>query len=121
EDELKRTSSSNSISQNLAFLSSENTGSTNEVSTASGDFEVSVAGGINQVPTTPCAYDIAYSFLAQPTTSPQLENENFQQMDGDDLRGIGSSTAGGYVDCQSKEVHSEDRNEFGLKKNDLFL
>ncbi|GJV08649.1 ribonuclease H-like domain-containing protein [Tanacetum coccineum] len=52
--------------------------STNEVSTASGDFGVSTAGGINQVPSTPCAHDIAYSFLAQPTTSPQLENEDFQ-------------------------------------------
>ncbi|GJZ52246.1 ribonuclease H-like domain-containing protein [Tanacetum coccineum] len=38
EDELKRSSGSNSASQNLAFLSSENTNSTNEVSTASGDF-----------------------------------------------------------------------------------
>ncbi|GJW90170.1 hypothetical protein Tco_0167723 [Tanacetum coccineum] len=85
EDELKRSSGSNSASQNLAFLSSENTGSTNEVSTASGDFGVSTAGGINQVPSTPCAHDVAYSFLAQPTTSPQLENEDFQQMDGDDL------------------------------------
>ncbi|GKD21760.1 hypothetical protein Tco_1223463 [Tanacetum coccineum] len=85
EDELKRSSGSNSASQNLAFLSSENTGSTNEVSTASGDFGVSTAGGINQVPSTPCAHDIAYSFLAQPITSPQLENEDFQQMDGDDL------------------------------------
>ncbi|GJT08462.1 putative ribonuclease H-like domain-containing protein [Tanacetum coccineum] len=54
-------------------------------STASGDFGVSTAGGINQVPSTPSAHDIAYSFLAQPTTSPQLENEDFQQMDGDDL------------------------------------
>ncbi|GJY60740.1 hypothetical protein Tco_0461397 [Tanacetum coccineum] len=43
------------------------------------------AGGINQVPSTPCAHDVAYSFFAQPTTSPQLENEDFQQMDGDDL------------------------------------
>ncbi|GKD13218.1 hypothetical protein Tco_1197625 [Tanacetum coccineum] len=85
EDELKRSLGSNSASQNLAFLSSENTGSTNEVSTASGDFGVSTTGGINQVPSTPCAHDIAYSFLAQPTTSPQLENEDFQQMDGDDL------------------------------------
>ncbi|GJX14226.1 hypothetical protein Tco_0205984 [Tanacetum coccineum] len=42
--------------------------STNEVSTASGDFGVSTAGGINQVPSTPCAHDVAYSFLAQPTT-----------------------------------------------------
>ncbi|GJR10080.1 ribonuclease H-like domain-containing protein [Tanacetum coccineum] len=53
EDELKRSSGSNSASQNLAFLSSENTNSTNEVSTASGDFGVSTAGGINQVPSTP--------------------------------------------------------------------
>ncbi|GJW89051.1 ribonuclease H-like domain-containing protein [Tanacetum coccineum] len=58
---------------------------TNEVSTASGDFRVSTAGGINQVPSTPSSHDIAYSFLAQLTTSPQLENKDFQQMDGDDL------------------------------------
>ncbi|GJZ89254.1 hypothetical protein Tco_0661036 [Tanacetum coccineum] len=56
EDELKRSSGSNSASQNLAFLSSENTGSTNEVSTASGDFGVSTAGGINQFPYTLCGY-----------------------------------------------------------------
>ncbi|GJV23261.1 hypothetical protein Tco_1375956 [Tanacetum coccineum] len=37
EDELRRSSGSNSASQNLAFLSFENTNSTNEVSTASGD------------------------------------------------------------------------------------
>ncbi|GJU33579.1 putative ribonuclease H-like domain-containing protein [Tanacetum coccineum] len=78
EDELKRSLGSNSASQNLDFLSSENTGSINEVSTASGYFRVSTAGGINQVQSTPCAHDIAYSFLAQPTTSPQLENKDFQ-------------------------------------------
>ncbi|GJZ70162.1 hypothetical protein Tco_0633712 [Tanacetum coccineum] len=48
-------------------------------STASGGFRVSSAGGINQVPTTPSAHDIAYSFLVQPTTSPQLENEDFKR------------------------------------------
>ncbi|GJZ92174.1 hypothetical protein Tco_0664239 [Tanacetum coccineum] len=81
----KSPSGSNSASQNLAFLSSENTSGTNEVSTAIGDFGVSTASGINQVPYTPCAHDVAYSFFAQPTTSPQLENEDFQQIDGDDL------------------------------------
>ncbi|GKC20154.1 ribonuclease H-like domain-containing protein [Tanacetum coccineum] len=85
EDEMKRSSSSTSTSQNLAFLSSENTSSTNEVSTASGDFGVSTAGGISQVSTTPCAHDVACSFFAQPTTSPQLKNEDFQQIDEDDL------------------------------------
>ncbi|GJY65619.1 hypothetical protein Tco_0467857, partial [Tanacetum coccineum] len=65
---MKKSSTSSSNTQNLAFLSSENTNSTNEVSTINGDFGVSVVGGINHVPTTPCAQDIAYSFLAQPTT-----------------------------------------------------
>ncbi|GJS43281.1 ribonuclease H-like domain-containing protein [Tanacetum coccineum] len=43
EEEIKRSSSSTSTSQNLAFLSSENTSST------SGDFGVSSAGGISQI------------------------------------------------------------------------
>ncbi|GKB12884.1 zf-CCHC domain-containing protein, partial [Tanacetum coccineum] len=52
EDEMKRSSSSTSTSQNLAFLSSENTSSTNKGSTVSGDFGVSTARGISQVSST---------------------------------------------------------------------
>ncbi|GKD43648.1 hypothetical protein Tco_1268293 [Tanacetum coccineum] len=85
EDEMKRSSSSTSTSQNLAFLSSENTSSTNEVNTASGDFGVSIAGEISQVLSNPCAHDVAFSFFAQPTTTPQLKNEDFQQIVEDDL------------------------------------
>ncbi|GJV52042.1 retrovirus-related pol polyprotein from transposon TNT 1-94 [Tanacetum coccineum] len=59
EDEMKRSLSSTSTSQNLASLSSKKTSSTNEVSTASGDFRVSTAGGISQVPSTPCAHDVS--------------------------------------------------------------
>ncbi|GKB34153.1 hypothetical protein Tco_0879095, partial [Tanacetum coccineum] len=70
EDEMKRSSSSTSNSQNLAFLSSENTSRTNEVSTASGDFRVSTAGGTSQVSSTPCADEVVCSFFAQQTTSP---------------------------------------------------
>ncbi|GKA15931.1 hypothetical protein Tco_0695678 [Tanacetum coccineum] len=62
EDEMKRSSSSTSNSQNLAFLSSENTSSTNEVSIASGNFGVNTA-----------------------TTSPPLDNEDLQQINQDDL------------------------------------
>ncbi|GJZ86174.1 hypothetical protein Tco_0657784, partial [Tanacetum coccineum] len=69
EDEMEKSSSSTSTSQNLAFLSSENTSSTNEVSTANRDFWVSTARGTSQVPSTPCAHDVAYSFFAQPTNS----------------------------------------------------
>ncbi|GJT95572.1 hypothetical protein Tco_1091090 [Tanacetum coccineum] len=82
---MKRSSSFTSNSQNLAFLSSENTNSTNEVSTANGDIGVSTAGGTSQVPSNPCTHDVACSFFAQPTTSSQLENEDFQQIDEDEL------------------------------------
>ncbi|GJR21131.1 hypothetical protein Tco_0969658 [Tanacetum coccineum] len=85
EDEMKRSSSFTSNSQNLAFLSSENTSRTNEVSTASRDFEVSTAGGTSQISSTPCADEVMCSFFAQQTTSPQLENEDLQQIDEDDL------------------------------------
>ncbi|GJS28845.1 hypothetical protein Tco_0489465 [Tanacetum coccineum] len=124
EDELKRFSGSISASQNLAFLSSKNTGSTNEVSNASGDFAVSAASGINQVSTTPCAYDIAYSFLAQPTTSPQLENEDFQQMDGDDLEELDLQWQVAILSATTvteKGILLENVDLEGVKEEDLLV
>ncbi|GJU31643.1 hypothetical protein Tco_1175232 [Tanacetum coccineum] len=80
---MKRSSSSTSTSQNLAFLSFENT-------TASGDFGVSTAGGISQVSSTPCAHDVVFttpcshdeacSFLHRPTIRPHLNNEDIQRL-----------------------------------------
>ncbi|GJS68325.1 hypothetical protein Tco_0682890 [Tanacetum coccineum] len=66
EDEMKRSLSSTSNSHNLAFLSSENTSRTNEVSS------------------TPGADEVVCSFFAQQTTSPPLDNEDLQQIDQDD-------------------------------------
>ncbi|GJY28528.1 retrovirus-related pol polyprotein from transposon TNT 1-94 [Tanacetum coccineum] len=88
EDKMKRSLSSTSNSQNLAFLSSENTSITNEVSTASGNFKVNTAGETNsssQVSSTPGADEVVCSFFAQQTTSPPLNNEDLQQIDQDDL------------------------------------
>ncbi|GKB73594.1 hypothetical protein Tco_0935006 [Tanacetum coccineum] len=108
EDELKRSSGSNSASHNLAFLSSKNTNSTNEVSTGSGDFGVSTTGGINQVPTTPSAHDIAYSFLAQPTTSPQLENEDFQSGRSQGRRPNGDRSNAQTTESSSQALVAQD-------------
>ncbi|GJW95149.1 putative ribonuclease H-like domain-containing protein [Tanacetum coccineum] len=58
EDEMNKSSSSSSTSQNLAFLSSENTSSTNKVSTASREFGVNSAGGTSQVSTALCVHEI---------------------------------------------------------------
>ncbi|GJW36431.1 ribonuclease H-like domain-containing protein [Tanacetum coccineum] len=88
EDEMKKSSSSTSNSQNLAFISSKNTSSTNEVSTASRNFGVNTVGGTNsssQVSSTPGADKVVCSLFAQQTTSPPLDNEDLQQIDQDDL------------------------------------
>ncbi|GKE44485.1 putative ribonuclease H-like domain-containing protein [Tanacetum coccineum] len=88
EDEMKKSSTSSSNTQNLAFISFENSSSTNTVNTASGEHEVSTATGTaftSQVSSTLCTHDVSCSFFAHPITSPQLENEDFQQIDGDDL------------------------------------
>ncbi|GJT99627.1 hypothetical protein Tco_1109966 [Tanacetum coccineum] len=72
KDDMKRPSSSTSNSQNLAFLSSENTSSTNEVSTASGNFEVNTAGGTsstNQVLSTPGADEV------------QIDQDDLEELD----------------------------------------
>ncbi|GJV71208.1 hypothetical protein Tco_1491203 [Tanacetum coccineum] len=88
EDEMKRSSSSTSNSQNLAFLSSENTNSTNEVSTASGDI---------------CRLVYVLTLV------------KFHLLHGL-MMSLASSMAGGYVDCQSKEVHSKDKKKLGLQR-----
>ncbi|GJY32267.1 putative ribonuclease H-like domain-containing protein, partial [Tanacetum coccineum] len=85
---MKKSSASSSNTQNLAFVSSDNTSSINTVNTASGDYGVSTAartGTTNQVSSTLCTYDVACSFFAQLTTSLQIENEDFQQIGEDDL------------------------------------
>ncbi|GKE50060.1 ribonuclease H-like domain-containing protein [Tanacetum coccineum] len=108
EDEMKRSSSSTSNSQNLAFLSSENTSSTDEVSTASGNFGVNTAGGTNslsQVSSTLGADEVVCYFFAKQTTSPPLDNEDLQQIDQDaleelDIRGqVAMLTVRSQVEC----------------------
>ncbi|GKF21873.1 hypothetical protein Tco_0070511, partial [Tanacetum coccineum] len=102
----------------MAFLSSENTNSTNEVSTASGDIGVSTASGINQVPSTPSAHDIAYSFHAQPTNSPQLKNEDFQQMDEDDLEELNLRWQVAMLTVRVKKSgRSQGRRHYGDRSN----
>ncbi|GJT41422.1 hypothetical protein Tco_0941287 [Tanacetum coccineum] len=83
ESKIKCQSSSSSKSQNVAFVSSENTSSTNEaVNTA---HEVSTASLQGQASSLTYAYDVMFSFFANQSNSPQLDNEDLDQIDTDDL------------------------------------
>ncbi|GKA18292.1 ribonuclease H-like domain-containing protein [Tanacetum coccineum] len=83
EAEIKGQSSSSSNSQNVAFVSSENTSSTNEaVNTA---HEVSTASSQGQASSSTYADDVMFSFFVNQSNSPQLDNEDLEQIDTDDL------------------------------------
>ncbi|GKB37920.1 ribonuclease H-like domain-containing protein [Tanacetum coccineum] len=83
ESEIKGQSSSSSNSQNVAFVSSKNTSSTNEaVNTA---HEVSTASSQGQASSSTYADDVMFSFFANQSNSPQLDNEDLEQIDTDDL------------------------------------
>ncbi|GKA29438.1 hypothetical protein Tco_0715683, partial [Tanacetum coccineum] len=86
ETEIKSQSSSSSNSQNVAFVSSENTSSTNEaVNTA---HEVSTASSQGQASSSTYADDVMFSFFVNQSNSLQLDNEDLEQIDTDDLEEI---------------------------------
>ncbi|GJW90252.1 putative ribonuclease H-like domain-containing protein [Tanacetum coccineum] len=83
ESEIKGKSSLSSNSQNVAFVSSENTSSTNEVVNTAHDVTTTSSQG--QAPSSTYANDVMFSFFANQYNSPQLDNEDLEQIDTDDL------------------------------------
>nr|GEZ25240.1 hypothetical protein [Tanacetum cinerariifolium] len=67
-------SSSSQNLQNIAFVSSNSSGSTNQ------------AHGSNFTNTDSLSDDVIYSFFANQSSSSQLDNEDLQQIDADDLK-----------------------------------
>ncbi|GKC95916.1 hypothetical protein Tco_1161358 [Tanacetum coccineum] len=74
---------SSSNSQNVAFVSLENTSSTNEAVNAS--HEVSSASSQGQASSSTYADDVIFSFFVNQYNSPQLDNEDLEQIDTDGL------------------------------------
>ncbi|GKC19454.1 hypothetical protein Tco_1021604, partial [Tanacetum coccineum] len=80
---IKGQSSSSLNSQNVAFVSSDNSSSTNEtINTA---HNVSAASSKDQASTASYADDVMFSFFFNQSKSPQLDNEDLEQIDADDL------------------------------------
>ncbi|GJY89342.1 hypothetical protein Tco_0503970 [Tanacetum coccineum] len=83
EAEIKGQSSSSLNSQNVAFVSSDNTSSTNEVVNTAHD--VYAASSQGQASALTYANDVMFSFFANQSNSPLLDNEDLEQIDTDDL------------------------------------
>ncbi|GJY89558.1 hypothetical protein Tco_0504754 [Tanacetum coccineum] len=85
EADIKGSSGSSSNSLNMAFLSTEDTNSLNEVNTANG---VSTATGhSSQGKASSSSYtnDLMFSFFADQSSGPQLNDEDLEQLYQDNL------------------------------------
>nr|GEW03985.1 hypothetical protein [Tanacetum cinerariifolium] len=90
EAEVKGSFPSSQNTQNIAFMSSNNTDSLNEsvtaapsISAASSKATVSTLLNINSLSDA-----VIYSFFASQSNSPQLDNEDMKQIDPDDLKEV---------------------------------
>nr|GEW32537.1 reverse transcriptase domain-containing protein [Tanacetum cinerariifolium] len=87
EAEVKSSSSVSTYTQNIAFVSSSNTDSTNEpVSAAASVSAVSAKIPVSTLPDVDTLSNaVIYPFFASQFNSPQLDNDDLKQIDADDL------------------------------------
>nr|GEY08010.1 reverse transcriptase domain-containing protein [Tanacetum cinerariifolium] len=82
--DINVSSGSSSSLQNVAFVSAESTSSINELNAA---YTVSIATGHSSQAQGSSSYadELVFSFFANQSSSPQLDNEDLKQTDQDDL------------------------------------
>nr|GEW21180.1 putative reverse transcriptase domain-containing protein [Tanacetum cinerariifolium] len=85
KSDVKGSTASFSSTQNVAFISSDGTNSTNEVSTAYG---VSTSSGhkSQKEGSSSDTDDLMYSFFANQSSGPQLDHKDLEQVDEFDLK-----------------------------------
>ncbi|GJU76847.1 hypothetical protein Tco_1273917 [Tanacetum coccineum] len=83
ESEIKGQTSSSLNSHNVAFVSSDNSSSTNEKVNIA--HSVSATNSKDQASTASYADDVIFSFFANQSNAPQLDNKDLEQINADDL------------------------------------
>ncbi|GJV62429.1 putative ribonuclease H-like domain-containing protein [Tanacetum coccineum] len=80
ETDVKGSTGSSSSAQNVAFVSSESTSSTNDVSTAYG---ATISSGYNSQRENSSSYtdELMHSFFSNQSSGPKLDHEDLEQID----------------------------------------
>ncbi|GJZ53465.1 hypothetical protein Tco_0608350 [Tanacetum coccineum] len=76
EADIKGSSGSSLNSQNLAFLSAEDTNNINEVNTANGVSTIAGHSSQGQASSSSYTNDLMFSFFADQSSGPQLDDED---------------------------------------------
>nr|GEW31322.1 hypothetical protein [Tanacetum cinerariifolium] len=101
ETEVKGSSSSSQNSQNVAFMSSNSSSSTNQ------------AHGSNSANTNSLSDVVIYSFFANQSNSPQLDNQDLQSIDNDDLEEMDLKWQMAMLTMRAKRFLKKTRRKVG--------
>ncbi|GJX49175.1 ribonuclease H-like domain-containing protein [Tanacetum coccineum] len=117
EYEIKGKSSSNSNSHNVAFVSSNNSSSTNEiVNTAQSVF---AASSKDLASTASYANDVMFSFFANQSNAPQLDYEDLKQIDDDDLKEMDLKWKVAMLSMRVKRFIKKTRRKMNLNDKEI--
>nr|GEU52533.1 hypothetical protein [Tanacetum cinerariifolium] len=111
EAKVKSSSSTSTSTQNIVFLSTSNTVSTNEpVSAAASVSAVSAKILVFALPNVDTLSNtVIYSFFASQSNSPQLDNDDLNQIDADDLEEMDLKWKGHFArECRSPKDTSRN-------------
>ncbi|GJY13913.1 putative ribonuclease H-like domain-containing protein [Tanacetum coccineum] len=99
--------------QNVAFVSSESTNSTNDVSTA---YDVSTSFGPNSQKEGSSSYtdELKYSFFANQSSGPKLDHEDLEQVDEFDLEDMDLKWQVAMISIRLKRFY-QDRQGCGCR------
>nr|GEV66637.1 zinc finger, CCHC-type, retrotransposon Gag domain protein [Tanacetum cinerariifolium] len=103
---------------NMAFLFAEDTNSINEVNTANG---VSTAAGhisFGQASSSSYIDDLMFSFFANQSNSPQLDDEDLEQIDHDDLKEMDLKWQVATLSMRVKRFYKKTRRKLNFNSKE---
>ncbi|GJS33784.1 putative ribonuclease H-like domain-containing protein [Tanacetum coccineum] len=117
EAEIKSQSSLNSNSQNVAFVSSKNTSSTNEA--VNTDLDVSTASTQGQASSSTYADGVMFSFFVNQSKSPLLDNKDMEHIDSDDLEEMDLKWQVAMLTIRIKRFIKKTRRNLNLNSKEV--
>nr|GEZ50852.1 hypothetical protein [Tanacetum cinerariifolium] len=120
KEEVKGTSSSNTNIQNVAFVLSNSTSGTNgAVNTAHGVSTTSTqVNVVNSTKIDNLSDDVIYSFFVSQPDSPQIDNEDLQQIHPDDLEYMDLRWQMAMLTIKAKRFLKNTGRKFSMNGNE---
>nr|GEV19233.1 hypothetical protein [Tanacetum cinerariifolium] len=118
ERNVKCTTVSSSNTQNVAFVSAENTSSTNEVSTAYSVSSPSVSKSQKEGSSS-YTDEVIYSFFANQSSTPQLDYNDLEQINDDDIEEMYLKWKVAMISTRIKKFHKRTGRKLQFDTKDL--